>query len=94
MKHTLVITKVEYTLNGTALDSKERYTHRSLPTIGGIQNQDVVRHETILFSKAFTTIKAAWAYATPELIDKLGLFWNGRNYDTEYADYIIFVEKV
>lgn len=93
--YTLQIVKTEYTLNGVNLDRKERFNHTIARAIGGIQNSEVVQHTTVLLDKPFKTAKAGWEYATPELIDSLGLVWDGKSsYNTDYANYDIDVVKI
>lgn len=86
MKYKLVIIKSEVTLNGINLSRDER----RWISLGGYA--EAVRHTTILLEKPFSTIKAAWAYITPELTDSLGLVWDN-TYNTEYADYSINVVR-
>jgi hypothetical protein len=85
----LQLTKTEYTLNGVALDSDERFAYLAFN-----RNPDVVCHHTALFEKTFKTGKAAWAFATPELLNQYGLVWNGIGYSTEFASYDVNVCKV
>mgnify|MGYP001582446559 FL=1 len=91
MKHILIITKTEYTLNGVALDTQDRMAH-SINRMNRCANPEIVKHETVLLSKSFTTAKAAWAYATLELVDSLGVVYSANgNIGSDAADYSINV---
>ena len=90
----LNITRVEYTLDGVTLDIPARWTH-SRNRILGVSNSDIVRRETVLFSKTFKSYKAAWAFATNELVDSCGVVYDRQGLPrSEYADYCIFVNKI
>lgn len=91
MTFTLIITKTEFTLNGINLDRNERMAH-AINRMNKCANQDVVKHETTLLQKEFKTAKAAWVYATPELIDALGVtYQDNGTIGSDYCDYMVDV---
>jgi hypothetical protein len=89
---TLLITKTAYTLNGGMLDTEERFAYK-INRMNRCANPEIVRHFTVLHQKEFRTGKAAWAAATPELIDACGLVAGNGNYNTEFAEYDINVVR-
>lgn len=78
---TLIITRHETTRDGVSLNLDERFVAR--------RNRDetVVRHTMILHQQEYKTAKAAWAAATPEFVDSLGVC------DNEFVTYNVDVVK-
>lgn len=90
-KFVLIITKTELSLDGVNLDKKERMQH-AINRMNKAANPNIVKHFTVLLQKEFTTGIKAWAYATNDLIDSLGVtyFENG-SIGSDYCDYSIDV---
>jgi hypothetical protein len=94
MKQVLLITKTELTRDGVTLTARERSAYYLRAGFTG-PDTSVVRHFTVLHSSAHKTTAKAYAAATPELIDSLGLVWNASagTYSTEYFEYDLLVTR-